>query len=250
MNLKNSVRSISTIQLSLLGLFLLATFASPLQAQNLPNFKAQFAVEALGMELGKAKHAFNCQNNQCKLVSNAKPEGLAALLFSDSAVETVQLQQNSDSLQWLSYHKLGTSKKDGKTVKKHTTLKYLKDKNQVIYIEKNRNWPAKPKTFDSISIAYAIQHAHLNQLAVNDFVLQDTNFQEKLRLKNIDKQSWVSLSFAEHDLDAVKYHFVSEHAEVEIWLLPKFNFFPGQVRVLNNDDKTITLSLAEPPEQL
>lgn len=237
-------------------LFLLSSlvFIGVLNSQTafsaqLSNFNAKFEVEALGLTLGQAKHSLRCQQQNCTLVSSAKPSGFAAAFFKDSSTETIQLIQNQDKLLWQSYHKLGLTEKNGQTQKKNVNLNIDKN-NQVVCLEKNTQWPVKPKMFDLMSIAYAIQHAQLNQQSLTNFVLVDSNFQDELILKSQNKNDFLEFEFSDNQLDAVKYHFISQHAEIELWLLPNYNYFPGKIRIINREDKTITLSLAEPPKTL
>lgn len=241
----------TTTKLGAAVLFTLV-FISPFSVYSaeLPNFKAEFNVQALGLNLGQAKHSMQCVAGNCILKSDAKPSGLAAAFFKDSSHETIQLKQTHDTLSWQSYHKLGISYKDGKSKEKITNLKLDSVQDKVIYPEKNREWPMQPQLFDVMSIAYAIQHAKLNNASLQNFTLQDTNFQDKLVLRSTNQHDFVDLDFADDNLDAVKYHFTSQHAEIELWLLPKYNYFPGKIRILNKDEKTITLSLAEPPKLL
>ena len=230
----------------LLGLFSI----NPSYSAELSDFKATYDVDALGLTLGQAKHQFTCQNSNCVLKSDAKPSGFAAAFFKDSSHETIHLKQTKDNLTWQSYHKLGISYKDDKAKEKHQNFVFNADKNSVVYPEKAREWPMQPKLFDSISIAYAIQHAVINQQPIDSFTLQDGNFQDKLNLKSTDKHNFVALDFADDNIDAVKYRFTSQHVEIELWLLPKYNYFPGKIRIVNKEEKTITLTLAEPPKFL
>jgi hypothetical protein len=226
----------------------LILFSSSSLAQSLSPFKAEFEVEALGMVLGKAKHAMDCQQNHCTLTSDAKPSGLAAMLSSDASFEEVTLVQNGAELKWLKYKKTEHTKKNGEPRTKIKTLTLNETNNTIVYQKNKRQWPAKANTYDSISLAYAIQHAELNEKKVDNFVLQDTHFQAPLKLKSRTDNSSVELNFADYKLDAVKYQFTSSHAQVDIWLLPKYNFFPGKIKILNKKKQTIQLTLAEPPK--
>ena len=245
-HIKVSNRLIASTGLFLLSLFLVL----PAHATDLPNFKAVFDVEALGFTLGQAKQRFVCKDHNCTLTSDAKPSGLAAAFFKDSSHETVKFTQKDNQLNWLSYHKLGISYKDNKAKEKNLNLIYQPETGMINCPEKNRQWLKTGKTFDSVSIAYAIQHAVINKQPVNNFTLQDSNFQDTLMHENTDKQAYVDLEFSDDPLDAVKYTFSSQHVNIELWLLPKYNYFPGKIRILNKDEKTITLSLAEPPKLL
>ncbi|MCF6345577.1 MAG: DUF3108 domain-containing protein [Thiomicrorhabdus sp.] len=234
-------------------IFYTALYTSTSLAATLPNFTSSYYVNAFGVELGKATHQFNCQQENCTLVSRAKPTGLAAMLFSDSSIETIQLKQTKDTLSWLSYHKLGTSKKDGKKVQKHTTLKLDSENDQVVFVEKNRTWPIQPNTFDIMSIPYAIQYFKLNNQTLESFELhiQDSNFQEKLTFKAIDQPDQLKFKFSNKYFKALKYVFESQQSKVELWLLPEHQYFPGKIRLINKkEDKTITLNLAELPKIL
>lgn len=236
--------------LPIFSIILLTGWIQTAQAAQLPNFKATFDVTALGIVLGQAKQKMHCQNSECTLTSQAKPSGFAAAFFKDSSLETVKLHQDQNQFIWKSYHKVGTHFKNDHPVQKSIHLKLNAQQNKVICPEKAREWPLQPKLFDVVSIAYAIQHAKLNQLPLNHFTLQDSNFQDKLTLKSVHKDEYISLDFAEDYVDAVKYRFTSQHSEIELWLLPNFNYFPGKIRIVNKDEKTISLSLSEPPETL
>lgn len=235
-----------------LSLFIVLYTTTSLAA-TLPNFKSSYYVNAFGVELGKANHQFQCQQENCTLISRAKPSGLAAMFFSDSSIETIQLKQTKDSLTWLSYHKLGVSKKDGKTTKKHTTMKRDDAHNQIIFIEKNRTWSIQPNTFDIMSISYAIQYFKLNNQPLKELQLhiQDSNFQEKLIFKTIDQPEQLEFKFSNHSFNALKYVFESQKSRIELWLLPEHNYFPGKIHLINKkEDKTITLNLSELPKIL
>ncbi|MCF6253326.1 MAG: DUF3108 domain-containing protein [Thiomicrorhabdus sp.] len=234
-------------------IFYTALYTTASLANTLPNFKSSYYVNAFGVELGKATHQFNCQQENCTLISRAKPSGLAAMFFSDSSIETIQLKQTKNTLTWLSYHKLGISKKDGKKVQKHTTLKRDTENDQVVFIEKNRTWSAQPNTFDIMSIPYAIQYFKLNNRALKtlEFSIQDSNFQEKLSFTTIDQPENLSFKFSNRAFKALKYVFESQQFKMELWLLPKYQYFPAKIRLINKkEDKIITLNLAELPKTL
>ncbi len=220
-------------------------------AEKIPDFKASFEVEAMGMSLGKAKHQLRCQDSDCTLTNQAKPEGFAAMLSSDSSIERVKLKQTENGLFWLSYHKTGYSKKNGQERKKVSILEKSHTDNKVTFFrnqKKKSEWPIQNKLFDTVSLAYAFQHAYLNQNPLDQFVLQDTNFQDKLELKT-QKNDSIDLGFADR-INAVKYRLVSQNVQIELWLIPEYNYFPGRMRIVNQNDKTITLSLVKPPKIL
>lgn len=228
----------------------LLSFSMASHAVELPNFSSVYDVEAMGLTLGQAKQSFTCQKTNCILKSDAKPSGFAAAFFKDSSHETIQLIQTTNQLTWQSYHKLGISYKNNQPKEKHLNLSRNLEKNSVVYREKNRQWPLKANLFDSVSIVYAIQHAVINQQSIESFTLQDSNFQDELLLQSTDMNDSIYVEFEEDELNATKYIFSSEHVEIELWLLPKYNFFPGKIRIINKEEKTITLTLSEPPNLL
>ncbi len=239
--------------LSVLLVVFTGLYYSNTQAALLSDFKARYDVNAFGVDLGQADHQFYCQGTQCTLTSYAKPSGFAALFFSDSATETIQLQQTPEQLTWLSYHKLGTHKKNGKTVQKHTTLQREQDKNQVTLVEKQRTWSNPEHLFDILSLPYAIQYFKLNHHSLDRLKLyiQDSNFQEKLTFQTIDQPDTLTMKFSTRPLNALKYVFDSQQFKMELWLLPQYQYFPAKVRLINKkEDKLITLNLVEPPKFL
>lgn len=241
---------------TLLGSLILlisALHATTVTAQILPNFNSSYYVNAFGVDLGKAKHTFQCQQTDCTLVSHAQPSGLAALFFKDTSTETIKLQQTDKALKWLSYHKLGISEKDGKKTEKHVTMKLDEPNNQIVFVEKQRIWPIQPNTFDLMSIAYAIQYFKLNNrpLETLELHIQDNNFQEKITFKYIDKAGQLPFEFSDKIFKTQQYTIDSKKTRIELWLLPNYHFFPGKIRLTNKqEDKTITLNLAELPKLL
>lgn len=227
----------------------LAISPASVYAEPLKNFKAAFEVEAFGMSLGLAKQEMQCNQGLCTLTSKAKPSGFAAMLSSDSSVETIKLKQQQNQLNWLSYHKLGISEKNGKKKTKEQTLEQSPD--SVKYIKNGqlqKQWPAKAKSFDSISLAYAIQHAKINNQSLDGFVLQDTKFQDVLTISQTQKLVKIPLAKTDKSVMAEKYQISSKNVKMDLWLLPNYQYFPGKIRIVNQQDKTITLSLAEPPK--
>jgi hypothetical protein len=213
--------------------------------KTIKDFNAVFTVEAMGMVLGKVRQTWRCLQAQCILSSTAKPEGIAALFTSDYSIETVYLEPQEENLEWLKYHKLGVTYKNGVAIKKNETL--IRDNNKITYVEKQKSWPAQHKVFDSISIAYAVQTALMNSQPINGFFVQDTQFQDKLNLTNKTYQE-LDLGFTSEPVDAIKLSFDNQHSEIELWLLNQEDYFPGKIRVKNYNNKTITLTLAEQPK--
>lgn len=242
--LKYALRSKELLTLLSAALFTLFSMSS--FATTLPNFSAIYYVNAYGVDLGKVKQSFSCQNSDCTLISTAKPSGLAAIFFNDSSVETIKLIQTDDALKWLSYHKLGISEKDGKTIQKHTTLTLDESHQQIWHTEKQKAWPIQANIYDLMSIAYAIQYNKINNRRLTDLYVQDNNFQDKLTLTSADETEQLDVEFSENWIDTLRYTFDSHNAKIELWLLPNHHYFPGKIRVTHKeDDRAITLNLAE-----
>lgn len=247
--LKDSTHSKNFLIVLLTALFTFFSINS--SAATLPNFSAAYHVNAYGIDLGKAKQSFNCQESDCTLISRAKPSGLAALFFKDSSIETIKLTQTNDEFKWLSYHKLGISIKDGKEIQKHTTLTLDETHQQIWHSEKQKAWPIQAHIYDLMSIAYAIQYNKLNNRPITDLYIQDSNFQDKLTLKSVDEAESLEFEFSKNWIDTVRYTFDSHNSKIELWLLPNYHYFPGKIRVTHKEeDRAITLNLAELPKIL
>ena len=232
--------------LTLISAAFFAFVSTHSSAATLPNFSAVYDVNAFGVDLGKAKQTFTCQNSDCTLISTAKPSGLAALFFKDSSVETIKLTQTDETFKWLSYHKLGISEKDGVETQKHTTLTRDEPNQQIWHSEKQKAWPIQDHIYDLMSIAYAIQYNKLNNRSLTDFYIQDNNFQDKLTLNSADDAEELEFEFTENTINTVRYTFESHNSKIELWLLPNHLYFPGKIRVTHKEeDRAITLNLAE-----
>ncbi|MGM0540944.1 MAG: DUF3108 domain-containing protein [Pseudomonadota bacterium] len=232
--------------LILLSVTLFTLFSTISSAATLPNFSAVYNVNAFGVDLGKARQTFSCQNGDCTLISVAKPSGLAALFFKDSSIETIKLTQTDDELKWLSYHKLGISVKDGKETQKHTTLTRDEAHQKIWHSEKQKSWPLQANIYDLMSVAYAIQYNKLNNRPLTGLYVQDSNFQDKLTLTSGGKAEALQFDFTKELIDTQRYSFESHNSTIELWLLPNHNYFPGKIRVTHKDkDRAITLNLAE-----
>ncbi len=239
-------KNLSKSLLAALSTLLLTLYSTNSSAATLPNFSAVYYVNAFGVDLGKAKQSFNCQNSTCTLTSTAKPSGLAAMFFNDSSVETIKLTQTDSALKWLSYHKLGISVKNGKTIQKHTTLTLDETHQKILHTEKQKAWPIQANIYDLMSIVYAIQYNKLNNRPLTDLYVQDNNFQDKLTLTSADKAEQLEFEFSENWIDTLRYTFDSHNSKIELWLLPNHHYFPGKIRVTHKEeDRAITLNLAE-----
>lgn len=228
-------------------------FSPPSFAATLPNFKATYEVDAFDIILGKANYAFNCQQTDCTLTSSAKPSGLARLFTSDSSYETAKFTQTKQDLTWLSYHKLGLSEKNGKTIEKTVTLTREERQKRIWHSEKEKAWPIQTNIYDLMSIAFAIQYYKLNNrpLPELNLYIQDNNFQESIAFETVDKAETIGFEFADDELEALRYTFASHNSKIELWLLENHHYFPGRIRITNKEeDRTITLNLAELPHIL
>lgn len=222
-------------------------------AETIPNFKSSYYVEAFGATLGKAHHSFNCKDNNCTLISRAKPSGFAALFIKDSSVEFIKLKQTNTLFKWLNYHKVGISEKDGKNAEKHITLALDEHNQEIIFLEKDRHWPIQVNIFDVMSLPYALQYYKLNNTPIKDLTLhiQDNNFQEQLVIKSFDQVEYVEFEFGFEEQKTLKYTLDSRNYQIELWLLANNRYFPGKIRLINKqEDKTITLKLAGLPKIL
>ncbi|MBF6058256.1 MULTISPECIES: DUF3108 domain-containing protein [Thiomicrorhabdus] len=217
------------------------------QAQSIPPFNADFAVNAFGFNLGLAHQKMTCDKElNCTIESIAKPKGWISNFVDESSVESIALQQSDEGFQWLSYQK--TTLKNDK-VAKIETLKLDSDEERIEYVEKQRFWPQQDNAYDASSLAYAIQYWKLNNKPLEDFYLQDSKLQQKLTFNTIDQAVKLELPFQKKDVNALRYDFSSEQANIQLWLLPDYDYFPGKIRIENTEeDRVIVLTLAKPPQ--
>lgn len=219
---------------------------------SVPNFSATFVVHLYGMDLGFSKHNFHCdsdENNEpnCSLTTDTKPQGFAGWFVKDYAVETIAIKQSANEFLWQGYQKQvirakGSDKKD-----KFQTYKV--EKQQVTYLEKNRQWTWNNGLFDTTSIAYAIQWYALNKKDLNQakLMLQSSSKQYPLHFSEQYKKSQVQLEYER--VTAENFRFDNERYEIDLWLLPKAEYFPGKVRIHDKEeDQTLTLTLQKAPE--
>lgn len=233
------------------GILILLSLLLPIsiQAATLSDFSAKFAVDAFDIKLGTSTQNLKCQNQNCVLTATAKPSGLASLFIKETTEEIIHLEQTDKQFIWQSYQKKTITRDAVKTVSFVKT--HESPSTQVHYVEKDRFWPHQNKLFDMVSIAYALQFYRLNQLPLADFHLQDTGYQAALNITLANPDSSVELADLETELKAEQYHFETSKAKVKIWLLPRYDYFPGRIDVYNiESEKTITLLLEEPPKPL
>ncbi len=221
--------------------------------QTLPDFKAEFSVQFLGFSLGTAYQSFHCQQTQCILTSQAKPEGLVARFVNEATVETIKVQQNH--FRWLSYHKTLTRHKSGKIIIKNMDL--VREDNRVIYLQSGPNhpkqWPASDNVYDTISLAYAIAYRLSNHQPIMPLLLQDEKGQYPLKLLANEKDR-IELPWLDDEVNARYLKLDSTQATIRLWIvengvLPKpFQAFPATIEVYNKQThKTVELNLQSPP---
>ena len=226
--------------------------SKPAQAASINAFDAVYNVHALGMTLGVSKHRFRCEQTQCTLQAVSKPQGLAKLLINEQSEETIKLAQTQNTLRWLSYQK-----KYGPDLSNPSSLKtqtfYLSDQlpNQVYNPKRQKSWPVQPQLYDSISLAYAVQFNVLNKKPLNGFFLQDRKRQEAIKFIASFYEVDLTLDNGQTYSKTPLFEFQSLEADIKVWLLTEYDFFPARVDVYNRkQNKTVTLLLQEPPKML
>lgn len=228
-------------------LFLLCFSLSAL-ATPLADFKAVFDVDAFGFTVGKAKQNFSCTGQEvqtCTLTSIAKPPSWAERFINESSVEKITLQQTADQFNWLKYQKNLTRRYDDRTEYKTITLKKDHQHKQITFVEEKKNWPIQLQIFDEISIVYAIQHAVLNNQALDNFYLQGDKVQQKLAIYIKKHNEIIDLPFDEN-LNSTFVIFKNDNIHAKVWLLNEHQYFPGRIKIANKKtNKTITLELTK-----
>lgn len=232
---------------SILFLYCILGINAAVNAAKLPEFEALFDVKAFGLTLGQAQQKLTCKKEACELSSYAKPTGFAANFFQDTSLEIITLQQQNSQLIWRSHYKKETLYKDNTKEVKERKVYVNAENSKILHSQNTQQWPIKKQVYDSISMAYAIQHALINNAPLDQFTLQTFKYQEPLRLQSDQQYETLALSFAKDVTEAVKYRFESTKAKISIWLLPNEQYFPAVIQVTKDDNKTVTLTLAERP---
>lgn len=219
------------------------------QVQPIPDFDATFLVHAYGVDLGKSRHQLHCTQQDCVLETLSKPEGWVKIFFKDSAEEKIQLKQTAQSILWQGYQKLATRYKGDDAKIKSTTFELESDGQQIVYLEKKRQWPWNPGVFDATSIAYAIQWYALNNkdLATTQLTLQTNKKQYPIEFSILAHQETLKLEYGKEP--SQKYRFGNQRFEIDLWLLPEKQYFPGKLRIYDREeDKSIVLVLEKAPK--
>lgn len=232
----------------LLCFFSSTTFAGT----TLRPFKASFNVLIFGTNIGSAKHQLTCQGKHCQLTSKASPPSWAQRFINESTVEVSDITQTPTDFQLDQYKKYLTRRYSDRTIHKTYTIKREPLHKDFHYLEKNKTWPLQNHAFDMISMTYAVQYLVINHRPLTDLYLQDDKIQQKIQFSEQKIPTEIDLDFPNKNsffesnpsLQARRFHFSNQKADVTIWLLPKYHFFPGRISVLNKtENRKIVLEL-------
>lgn len=227
--------------------FLMALCSAIAAAEQLPDFSASFDIRVLGFHIGEAHQEMTCEGKQCLLTSKAEPPGWARQFINESAIEKIRLQQTNDQLKWLQYKKFLTRYYDDKTIHKTYTLVRKENLNKVEYLEKNQFWPNQKHLYDVISMAYGIQFQVLNKKPLNNLYLQDDKIQQKMNFTANNEDDEIDLPFQD-DAQTKLFAFHNGKIDAQLWLMPKLNYFPVRIIILNKEeDRKIELELNHKP---
>ncbi len=220
---------------------------SAVRAAPLPDFRAEYDVQALGMALGTSAQHFHCQaDSTCTLTARTQPQGLARLFTQEHFFEQSTLQQRTTTLYWQAYRK---QKFDGDRLIKTVTLVRQPD-GSVLFQEKKRRYPPQSHLFDILTLPLYLSWCQLNAQPVpDDLYLQDNNWQDPIHWTEKAVADTVVLVDDDREVDALRYQGDLPHARITLWLVPAFNYLPGQVEVYNKEKKkTIVLQLRKEPQ--
>jgi len=231
----------------LLPFALFAAVSTTTQAEPAPiqDFRAQFSVEAYGFNLGVGEQSFHCQNNECTLMSSARPQGAVRLFFKDESYETIKLKRIDNQLLWQSYYKQEIRYKGGSPTTVETRL--MRKDGQIINPDKSSDWPASDQVFDPISMPYAIRWRLLHNQPLEGLLIQDNKAQHPLQLR-AQKETQLQVEFADKKQPTLQLDFVSHNHSIRLWLLTEQQLFPAKIRITNNQkDQSLTLNLVQTP---
>ncbi|MDG4812508.1 DUF3108 domain-containing protein [Hydrogenovibrio sp. 3SP14C1] len=226
---------------------LISLWSSIVSAEQLPNFSASFDIRVLGFHIGQAQQEMTCEGKQCLLTSKAEPPGWARKFINESTVEKIRLRQTDNQLKWLQYKKFLTRHYDDKTINKTYTLVRKEKLDKVEYIEKSQFWPNQKHLYDVISMAYGIQFQVLNKKPLDNLYLQDDKVQQKINFTVNNKDDEIDLPFQD-DAQTKLFAFHNGKIDAQLWLMPKLNYFPVRIIILNKEeDRKIELELNHKP---
>lgn len=242
------MRSKRWLVIALSTLVCLPIGVSHAQNWTLSSFEAEFAVRLMGFNVGKVTHSMQCANQQCQLVSVANPPNWAKRFINESSIETIQLQQDPQQLNWISYHKDLTRRYSDRTVNIITDLIHNVESQHIEYPQKERQWPSQPYVYDMLSIVYALQFYSQQNIALPALILQDEEKQQPVNFSVFNRRTDTHLQYKSH-VSARFYHWNTEDHEVKIWLIEELDLFPGRIEFHHKKvDRRVTLSLAAPPK--
>ena len=119
--------------------------------------------------------------------------------------------------------------------------------NKVEYIEKNKSWPNQKHLYDVISMAYGIQFQVLNKKPLTDLYLQDDKIQQKMNFTAKNEDDEIDLPFQD-EAQTKLFAFHNGKIDAQLWLMPKLNYFPVRIIILNKEeDRKIELELNHKP---
>lgn len=213
-------------------------------AQALKPFNATFKVKVFFFHVGYAHQSLSCDlDAQCQLTNEARPIKWAEDYIDESVKEWITLNNQPNGLIWQGYHKHLTRKKKDRTIVKETQL-FVKE-NQVQHASSDKTWPASSQAFDQISLVYGIQSARLNQKPLTGFLLQDEKDQFPLHTKGKKRTRTLDLPIGD-DIKTEHHVFYNGIIRAEVWLAPKWDYFPVQVKIKNEEkNRTVTLELSK-----
>lgn len=237
----------SSARSKVMAFLLMTAWSSVTMAEQLPDFSASFDIRVLGFHIGEAHQEMTCKGSECLLTSKAEPPGWARQFINESAVEKIRLKQTNDQLKWLEYKKFLTRYYDDKTVHKTYTLVRNEKLNQVEYIEKKKSWPSQKHLYDVISMAYGIQFQILNKKPLTNLYLQDDKIQQKMNFTAKNEDDEIDLPFQD-EAQTKLFAFHNGKIDAQLWLMPKLNYFPVRIIILNKEeDRKIELELNHKP---
>lgn len=224
----------------LLSFLLLGTLRS-VYAAPLPEFDAVYKIKVSFFTIGQAFQSLHCQAEICTLTNTAAPPDWAKAYVNETVKETVLLQQTQNALTWQQYHKYLTREVNGKTKQIETHLQ--RQANQVVLNKGEKTWPFTSLVFDAISLPYAIQYARLNNLAFNQFIIQDDKSQTPLIYDSGFVSKKIDLPIGDN-IQTERFRFHNDKIDAQLWLAPKWQYLPVKMVLTNKEkDRVITLEL-------
>jgi hypothetical protein len=187
----------------------------------------RYDVIAFGTHIGESRQKLDCKaSGACKLQAETFPTGLARLFTQEQLYETSRFSRSPQPA-WQRYEK---KKYENGRLVRTVTLEHRGE--HIVYLEKQRRFPAKDPVFDALSLPFVL---HLWKQPPASLYLQDDNWQDALR-------SAVWKKNVQLNEQAVHfYHLKGTHVDIQVWLDPQSGI-PVQLIVHNLDrNRRITL---------